>query len=420
MSFPKLDEVEAKLQAIFAEAGDDMDMSKVTTISGTDAEKADQIKQLNAEHERLAAIHKGAMNATGAGREPGDARPLDHGKTAALRDRERLSNSESVAAWAQARDDERGDELANGVTTDEAWGAWFRGYVTGDWRDYRNAIKNQMGTGTDSDGGFLVPAPLSTDVIDRLRSAAPIFTAGATTVPMTSKTLDIARVSADVDTTWHAENATITASKPTLEQVTFTAKTLPVLTKASRELAEDAPNTGAVVAQSIAGATAVELTRAALRGDGTSNDPTGVLNQTGVQTTAVAGDADWTTVANGVRDIQQENAQPNASILTPRTATALELQTDSNGQFLPPPPMVERLDRYPTTVIPTDLGAGSETEIYTADWTKLLVGMRTQLRIEPLRERFADDGQVAWLSWLRVDFQLEHPKAFHIAEGVTN
>lgn len=335
---------------------------------------------------------------------------------------ERLGASESVTAWAKANRLDADAELESGVTPDEAWGAWFKGFMSGDWSGFRGMVKNQLSTSPDADGGFLVPTVLSTRVIDLLRSRAPIFDAGAQTVPMTSKTHDIARIGADVDATeWHAENASITASKPTLERVRFTAKTLPVLVKASRELAEDAPNVGAVVAQSIAGASAVELTRAALRGDGSSNSPTGIANQSGIGTTAGVGEATWDDLANAVRDIAQDDAMPNAYIAAPRTATALELTKTSDGQYVAPPPSVEDLGRFTTTVIPTDLGAGNdETELYVGDFTKLLIGVRTGLRIEPLRERFADNGQVAWLSWLRLDVQLEHPEAFNLLSGIAN
>ncbi|MEX2621159.1 MAG: phage major capsid protein [Egibacteraceae bacterium] len=345
--------------------------------------------------------------------------------TRGLKDRDRLGKGESVADWCKAKGVDDGS-LASGVDPDEAWGAWFKGYVSGEWRDFKQMTKD-MSSSPDSAGGFIVPTVLSARVIDLLRASNPIFQAGAQTVPMTSKTLDIARIGADVDATWHAEGAAITASDVTLERVRFTAKTLPVLCKASRELAEDAPNAGSVVAQSIAGATGVAVAKAALRGDGTGNAPTGIRNQTGVTVTELGAgngdDADYDSFLDAIRDIALANAAAGAAILNPRTESSLNKRKASDGAYLTPPQAYSALGRFATTAIPTDLTVGTSTETteaYVGDFTKLLIGMRAQLRIEPLRERFADSGQVAWLSWLRMDVQLEQPKAFVALTGITN
>ena len=41
-------------------------------------------------------------------------------------------------------------------------------------------------------------------------------------------------------------------------------------------------------------------------------------------------------------------------------------------------------------------------------WDELLFGIRTNLEIRFLRERYADNGRVAFLAWLRGNFQLAH------------
>jgi hypothetical protein len=48
-----------------------------------------------------------------------------------------------------------------------------------------------------------------------------------------------------------------------------------------------------------------------------------------------------------------------------------------------------------------------------------MIGMRTDFRLIPLRERFlADALQVGFLSYLRADVQLAQPAAFAVDQGV--
>lgn len=47
-----------------------------------------------------------------------------------------------------------------------------------------------------------------------------------------------------------------------------------------------------------------------------------------------------------------------------------------------------------------------------------MIGMRTEMQILPLRERYADNGQVAFMAYIRADVQLEHPAAFVDVVGV--
>jgi HK97 family phage major capsid protein len=93
ITIPELDEVQGKLAdrrrtlaTIFEEAGADLDMDKVKTITGTSAEKVDQIRALNDEvddlgdrQEQLRTLAKGAENALADdaddGLDPGDSRP---------------------------------------------------------------------------------------------------------------------------------------------------------------------------------------------------------------------------------------------------------------------------------------------------------------------------------------------------------
>lgn len=56
--------------------------------------------------------------------------------------------------------------------------------------------------------------------------------------------------------------------------------------------------------------------------------------------------------------------------------------------------------------------------MYAADWSHLWLGIRTELQLGTLMERYADVGQIVFLIWLRADVQLTQPAAFNVIAGV--
>jgi HK97 family phage major capsid protein len=162
---------------------------------------------------------------------------------------------------------------------------YLRGIATANWDGAEH--ERALSEATIGAGGALVPSPLSSRVIDLARNATRVFQAGAITVPMTSQTLALARLTSEGAPAWKTENAAITAADMVFDRVTFTARTLVRLITLSVELFEDAdPSSEDVIARSFAGQMAVELDRVALLGTGTAPEPRGVLNQSGVTLTA--------------------------------------------------------------------------------------------------------------------------------------
>lgn len=284
-----------------------------------------------------------------------------------------------------------------------------------------------LSEGTLTAGGHLVPTPLAAQVIDLARNATRVFQAGAVTIPMSAATLKVPRLTAEGTPGWHAENAAISQADMTFDAVTFTARTLTRLVTLSVELFEDAdPSAEGVIASSFAQQIALELDRAALRGSGSAPEPRGVLNQSGITTTTHG--ANGAVIANydfhldAVGAVRNSNFEPNAQIQAPRTETSLsKLKEATTNAYLRPPAGLDQIRRLNTKQVPINLTVGTSvdcSELYTAQWDQLWVGMRTELRILPLRERFIDNGQYGFLAWLRADVQLAQPAAFVVDTGV--
>jgi HK97 family phage major capsid protein len=338
-----------------------------------------------------------------------------------------LSRQQSVEAWAHTR----------GLIRDEdpplSFDRYLRGIATGNWDGAEH--ERQLSEGTLTAGGHLVPTPLSARVIDLARNQQRVMQAGSVTVPMTSQTLKLARLTGEGTPGWHAENAAITAADMTFDSVLFTARSLTRVVKLSVELFEDAdPSSEDVIARSFAAQLALELDRVALRGSGTAPEPRGVLNQSGVTLTAhgangsvigsppAAGTMGWEFLVQAAGAVKSSNFEPGAQLMAPRTEQSLSLLRDTTNQYIAPPRYLDNIPRLTTKQIPINLTTGTSTdtsEVYTGQWDNLMIGIRTDFTLQFLRERFlADNLQYAFLAYLRADVQLAQPSAFVVDTGV--
>jgi HK97 family phage major capsid protein len=309
-----------------------------------------------------------------------------------------LTREQSVYDWLQHRG------AFDASETPLSFDRYLRGMATADWT--RAEHERALAEATVGAGGALVPAPLSARVIDLARNRTVVFRAGAQTVPMTSQTLALARLTSEGTPAWKSENATITAADMVFDRVTFTARTLVRTILLSVELFEDAdPSSEDVIARAFAGQMAVELDRVALLGTGTPPEPRGVLNQSGITSTAhgaagsVISNFDWWLDAIGA--VRAAGFEPNAHIQAPPAGLLPMLTTKS---------------------IPINLTVGASTDtslVFTADWSNLLIGIRTDFTLRFLGERYlADNLQYAFLAYLRADVQLVQPTAFAVDTGV--
>lgn len=69
--------------------------------------------------------------------------------------------------------------------------------------------------------------------------------------------------------------------------------------------------------------------------------------------------------------------------------------------------------------IDTDGGVGSdEVTIFVGNFAHLMIGIRSEIRVEVLKERLADNLQYGLLAHMRADIAAQHEAAFHTITGV--
>jgi len=303
-------------------------------------------------------------------------------------------------------------------------GRCVRALVTGDWTNAQRELEatRTMGAGSDVLGGFLLPEPLSAQVIDAARAKARVLQAGARTIPMDSGTLTVAKVASEPTAYWRHENLDVTESDATFEQFVLRAKTVAALVRVSIELIEDASNLDGLLTEMLGSAVGLEIDRVCLRGKGAEAEPLGLANTTGIGTVAAGGTISYQDFSNAVQQVAAANGEAKAAIYHPQTAGDLDRLLDGNGQWLVPPDSFKGLKHLTTTQVPITLGAGEdETEAYVGDFSHLWLGVRTQARVEASRE--ANDAfkklQVLIRVYARVDVAVVRPAHFSVIQGIT-
>ncbi|MGH8272807.1 MAG: phage major capsid protein [Gammaproteobacteria bacterium] len=287
-------------------------------------------------------------------------------------------------------------------------------------------VRASLSEGSDSTGGVTVPEILRRDLIDLMRARTVTIRAGAKTVNLDTDKTVIARLASDPTASWRLENAAVATGDPSFEAVTFTARSLAVLVKVSRELLEDSVNLEQALMQAFAGSMAVATDRVALFGTGESPEPLGVYGTTGVGAVSMgtngAAPTSYDPFLDLVASLQNANAaDPSGIVISPRTATQLAKLKDTTNQPLRKPEQLATVPFLTTTQVPTDQTQGTATAASCAvcgDFSQMMIGVRSQLRIELLREAFATNLQYAFLAHLRMDVQLAHPQSFAVLNGI--
>lgn len=340
-------------------------------------------------------------------------------KTAGEQWRDSQGNSAQVYAKSEKVFEPSGGSLQNSMNVGTLMSAMVLGASS-------PQVKNALSEGTDSAGGYTVPENLTRQMIDIMRSKSRVVEAGATTVMLGTDTTKMARMLTDPVPAWRAENASVAESDPTFDSVSFNARSLAVMVKVSRELLEDSINIDAALMNALSQSLALEFDRVALLGSGTAPEPRGVANTAGVLSVDMGTNgsviASYAPVLSSMQQLSSANADaPTAAIMAPRSYYDFAGLLDTNNQPLNAPKAVAALPFLETTQIPVDEAHGTATDasrIIVGDYTQLMIGMRSSLRIEILREAFSDKLQYGFLAHMRADVAVAQPTSFCQMTGI--
>lgn len=176
-------------------------------------------------------------------------------------------------------------------------------------------LRRDMEVGTATAGGNLVATNLlSGSFIDLLRNQMSIMRAGAQMLNGLEGFIALPRQTGGATTYWVAESGAPTESQLAVDQVTMSPKTVGALTDISRRLLlQSSLDVEQLVRKDLAKAIATEADRIGTSGSGSSNQPRGIRNTSGIG--AVIGGTNGALVTwDHIVDLESAVANANADV----------------------------------------------------------------------------------------------------------
>ena len=336
---------------------------------------------------------------------------------------EKLARGQKVGDWYRSAA-KQGNINHNGTDRDvEAY--WQERFAFTAMTAETRAL-GSTGTSGSGAGAALVPDQWAADFIDLLRSH--LVLGDATILPMSAVHYHLPLYAQDVAPAYVAENAAVSLDgNPGFSPLIFDASGAYMdVTLMSRQVVEDAAAENgltSLIESTIAKKYARLIEQVALFGNSTISSPApGLFGETGVQHFAAeASLADYDDFSKAVEKVRNNNAEPSAIITNPAVAGTFErLKASTYAKYWEPPASVASL--WPpriSTVMPSTETAGAAAETGGAlssavvgDFRNVILGVRVELDVQVLKERYADQGQIGLVSYLRLCPRAVHPETF--------
>lgn len=279
--------------------------------------------------------------------------------------------------------------------------------------------KRDLTVGTPTAGGNLVATDLlAGSFIDLLRNRSMVMSMGARQLSDLQGDLAIPRQTGGATAYWVAEGGAPTESQQAFDQVPLTPKTVGAFTDFTRKLMlQSSISVEALVRSDLSAVIALEVDRAALYGAGASNEPTGIVNQTGINTTTFgAADPTWAEIVDMESQVAVDNALMGSTGYLMDSAMRGALKTTEKAagtaQFIWAGQEVNGHRAEVTNqVVDGDMFFGNWADLVVAMWSGL------DLTVDPYA--LSTSGGIRVVALQDVDFAVRHAVSFcHSNDGV--
>ena len=288
-------------------------------------------------------------------------------------------------------------------------------------------LKRDLTVGTNTAGGFTVATDLlSANFIDLLRNKAVVMGLGTQMLTGLQGNIAIPRATGGATAYWVAESGSPTESAAAFDQVTMSGKTVGAFSDISRKLLlQSSIDVEGYVRNDLATVLALAIDSAAIEGTGSSNQPTGILNTSGIGSVAGGTNGAAPTYANIV-GLETEVAQDNADVgslsyLTNTKVRGKLKQTYTNSTYgeIPVFGADGTMNGYNVAVtnqVPSNLTKGTASSVCSAiifgNFADLIVGMwgSLDLMVDPYTA--STSGTVRVVALQDLDIAVRHPESF--------
>lgn len=270
-----------------------------------------------------------------------------------------------------------------------------------------------MFAGTAALGGDLIAPDFRPEsYIDRLVNRLALTSAGITTMTGLSGPVSIPRGNAGPTAFWIGEGGTPTESSPTIRQVDLTPKTLGAFTEISRLfMLQSSLDAEAFVRNELLISQALEIDRAGLYGTGSSGQPQGLRNVTGINTVDFAADSPtYAEIVAMETAINADNADVGAMTYITNSTRYGAFKTTSKigteAQFLLEPGGT--VNGYPV-IRSNQVLAG---DVFFGVWSQLMMGMWGGIDLQVNPYSLDTSGAVRVTVFQSVDFAVRYADSF--------
>jgi len=286
--------------------------------------------------------------------------------------------------------------------------------------------QRDLTVGTNTAGGFMKGTDhLGDRFIDSLRAKSIIFELGA--VRMGGLVGDVAIPALNAKTTayWVAENGAPTEGAPTVRQITMSPKTVGAYVDLSRKLMiQSSPAAEEMFRSDMVQQIATAIDTVAINGGG-SNEPTGILQTTGIGSVAMGDNGlapTWASVVNLIKEVAIDNAEQGsrAFLTTPQAAAKLRSIAKVSGtdskMILDDKSELFGYKVIATSLVPSNLTKGSGSSLSAmifGNFNDLVVG-QWGLGLDVLFDPYtgSSTGAMRVTVFLDVDVAVRHAESF--------
>ena len=272
-------------------------------------------------------------------------------------------------------------------------------------------LKRDLTVGTATAGGNLVATDLlAGSFIDILRNRMAIMQAGTTVLSGLTGNISIPRQTAASTAYWVGEGSAPTESQQAFDQVNMSPKTLGGFTDFSRKtLLQASIDVEQFVRNDLAKVLALELDRAGIYGSGSSNQPTGLTETTGIGTQTITTYGTFAEYIGMETDVASANADAGALKYIVNAAARGALKStekaSNTAQFVWEG---NEINGYPALVS----NQLANNDVLFGDFSQLVLGTWSgvDLTVDPYAG--ATSGNVRVIALQDVDFAVKQPGAF--------
>ncbi|MFQ5737241.1 MAG: phage major capsid protein [Thermodesulfobacteriota bacterium] len=286
-------------------------------------------------------------------------------------------------------------------------------------------MERDLTVGTATAGGNLVATDLlANSFIELLRNRMKVKELGATILDGLVGNVAIPKQTGGATAYWVAENVAPTESEPTFGQVVLSPKTVGTFTDISRHLLLQASlSIEQLVRSDIATVLALAVDQAAINGSGTSNQPTGILNTTGIGDVAGGTNGLAPTYAHMI-ELESDLAGANADVekmgllTTPEIRGKLKQTPRFTSTDTPTWKDDNTVNGYRAEIsnqVPKTLTKGTSTDCHAiifGNWADLIIGQWGDLDVLVDPFSLGTSGAVRVRVFQHVDIAVRHAASF--------